>query len=338
MKILQIAPTLFPIPLTGYGGTEQIVYSLVQELHKRGHVVGVVAPEGSKLPEGVELIPVKQGEDEELAFQRYRGRLREWDLIHDHTFNSWVYQDSVGVDPPLPIIKTFHTSPTIWGKPPPVQHPCLVGISNSHARDMMMRWGVTVKVQYNGIDLDFYCPDPNVKRNGKLLFLGRYTAEKGPLQAMQIAKRLKMPLDCYGDTTLVSNPIYVELCRKEADEVLIRFKEGVSREKTVELYRTYRALLYTPVWDEPFGLSIVEAQACGMPVIALNRGSMSEVVCNGVSGYVCNNETELVLRLQDGLDKIAAGHPREWARRFSVIEMANGYLSLYQQVIQGDLW
>ena len=338
MKILQIAPTIFPVPLTGYGGTEQIVYLLAKELHNRGHIVGVVAPGGSILPAGVELMPITQGESEESAFQKYRGRLREWDVIHDHTYQSWVYQDSVGVDPPLPIIKTLHTSPTIWGKPPPVFHPCLVGISKSHARDMTLRWGVTAKTQYNGIDLDFYSPDPNIKRNGRLLFLGRYTAEKGPLQAMQIAKRLKMPLDCYGNTTLVSNPLYVDMCRKEADEVLVRFGEGVSRDRTVGLYRSYRALLYPLVWEEPFGLCVVEAQACGMPVVTLNRGSMAEVVNNKISGYVCDTEAELVSQLQNGISKIDSVQPREWASRFSIAAMVDGYLNLYQQILQGDAW
>lgn len=338
MKILLISTTILPIPLTGYGGTEQIVYLLGKELHRRGHIVAVAAPEGSKLPEGMELIPLTPREPEESAFQKYQPRLSEFDIIHDSSFESWGYQASIGVDPPLPIIKTLHTSPTIWGSPPPITHPCLVGISDSHVEEMILRWGVGAQRVYNGIDLAMYSPDATVKRNGRLLFLGRYTPEKGPLQAIQMAKRLKMPLDCYGDTQMVSDPVYVERCRKESDEVIVRFKEGVSRDKTVELYRTYRALLYLPAWNEPFGMVVCEAQACGMPVVTLRRGSMPEVVSDGVSGYVCTGELEVEDRLKNGMGAIKSEDCRTAAERFTVERMADGYLALYQRVIQGDRW
>lgn len=338
MKILLISPTIFPLPLTGYGGTEQIVYLLGKELHRRGHVVAVVAPEGSKLSEGMELVPIKQGESEESAYQKYQPRLGAFDIIHDHTFESWVYQAAIGIEPPLPIIKTFHTSPGIWGTPPPVPHPCLVGISDSHARDMSRHWGVAVRRVYNGVDLETYTPDPEVKRNGRLLFLGRYTPEKGPLEAMQLAKKLKMPIDCYGDTNLVADSGYVDRCRREADGVLVRFSEGVSREKTVELYQKHRALLYIPKWLEPFGLVPVEAQACGMPVVTTHLGSMPEVVEDGISGYVCDDERGIEDALRNKLGEVRAESCRAMAERFSLGRMVDGYLELYNEVIMGYRW
>ena len=83
--------------------------------------------------------------------------------------------------------------------------------------------------------------------------MGRYTAEKGPLEAMQMAQRLRVPLDLYGDTELVASQEYVDRCRNEADGLLVRYNQGVTRTETVELYQRYKALLYLPNWDEPHG-------------------------------------------------------------------------------------
>ena len=340
LKILLIGPTVFKLPLQGYGGVEALLLSLAEEFAKAGHQVTVVAPEGSVLPEGMTLFPVPLRCSEEEAFSKYRSILTEFDIIHDSTFESWVYLESVGIDPPLPIIKTHHTDPSVWATPPPVPHPCLVGISTDHARRLSLAYGVATRRVYNGIDLRFYSPLPEgAKRNGRLLWLGRYTPEKDPLSAMQLAKRLRIPLDCYGDTEIIGDPAYVERCRAEADGLIVRWFPGVSREKTVELYRTYRALLYTPAWDEPFGLVIAEAQACGMPVLTLDRGSMKEVVAHGVSGYVCDDISGLEKVLKEGLlaylkpERIVAN-----AQKFSKQNMAEEYLTLFAQVRAGNMW
>jgi glycosyltransferase involved in cell wall biosynthesis len=348
LKILLIGPTIFKLPLQGYGGTEAIMLSLAEEFNKAGHQVTVVAPEGSVLPEGVTLFPVPLRCSEEEAFSKYRALLGvgvaepdpSWDIIHDHSFGSWVYLESVGVAPALPIVKTHHTDPSIWASPPPVPHPCLVGISTDHAHRLSLAYGVATRRVYNGINLQMYSPPPEgSKRNGRLLWLGRYTPEKDPLSAMQLAKRLRIPLDCYGDTEIVGDPGYIDRCRAEADGLIVRWYPGVSREKTVELYRTYRALLYTPNWLEPFGLVICEAMACGMPVLTLDRGSMRELVLDGVSGYVCGDISGLEKVLKEGcLASIKAEDCVKTAARFSKEIMAQEYLNLFAQVRAGNSW
>ena len=340
LKILLIGPTVFKLPLQGYGGTEAILLSLAEEFQKAGHEVTVVAPEGSLLPEGVTLFPVPLRCSEEEAFSKYRSILTEFDIIHDHTFDSWAYLESVGVDPPLPIIKTHHTDPSIWASPPPVPHPCLVGVSSDHARRLSLAYEVATRRVYNGINVQMYSPPPEgSKRNGRLLWLARYTPEKDPLSAMQLAKRLRMPLDCYGDTEIVASQEYIERCRAEADGLIVRWYSGVSREKTVELYRTYRALLYTPNWLEPFGLTIAEAQACGMPIVTLDRGSMKELVAHGVSGYVCDDISDIERVLKEGcLAHLKAEDIVANAQKFSKENMAAAYLNLFEQVALGGAW
>ncbi|MDZ4263756.1 MAG: glycosyltransferase [Pseudomonadota bacterium] len=346
MKICLISTTAFSLPPSGYAGTEEIVYRLALEYQKAGHQVSVVAPEGSTLPDGIELIPTAVMESEESAYEKYKDRLPEWDIIHDHSFGSWVYQSSIGIDPPLPIVKTHHTDPSIWSSAPPVPHPCLVGLSRSHARNLAQAYGINVEHLYNGISLEVYTPPPApaegqaaYKRNGRLLFLGRYTPEKNPLGAMQLAKRLKIPLDCYGDTRIVSDPAYVDRCRQEADGIIVRMFPGVSREKTVELYRTYRALLHPHQWTEPFGLVLAEAQACGMPVLTLDLGAAREVVSHEKTGYVCQDLNEIEQVLKSGcLSSIKAEDCVAWAQQFSVANMAAGYLRLFERVRAGHSW
>ena len=357
MRICLISTTVFALPPTGYSGLEQIVYSLACEYQKAGHQVSVAAPEGSKLPEGIELMPVALGELEETAWAKVHPKFFPEaatataetivpDIIHDHSFGSWSYMDSIGVDPPLPIVKTHHTDPSIWGSAPPVLHPCLVGLSRSHARSLAQAYGVNVEYVYNGIDLNMYSPPPAPaegqeapRRNGRLLFLGRYTPEKNPLGAMQLAKRLKIPLDCYGDTRIVQDPAYVDRCRQEADGVIVRMFPGVSREKTVGLYRTYRALLHPHQWNEPFSLVLAEAQACGLPVLTLDLGAAREVVSHEKTGYVCQDLNDIERVLKDGC--LASIKPEDcvaWADKFSVQNMAAGYLKLFERVKAGHSW
>lgn len=340
LKILLISTTVFPLPPTGYSGTENIVYQCACEYQKAGHQVTVAAPEGSRLPEGMELIPVALGEERPAYYEKYKDRLTEFDIIHDHTFGFWSVQSSIGIDPPLPIVKTHHTDPSVWGSGPPLLHPCLVGLSQSHARNLAHTYGCAVEYCYNGIDLEKYTPPaPDAKRNGRLLFVGRYTGEKGPLQAMQLAKRLKVPLDCYGDMQWVQDPAYVDRCRQEADGVIVRMFPGVSRDKTVELYRSYRALLHPHAWNEPFGLVLVEAAACGLPVLTLDLGAAREVVSHEKTGYVCQDLDGIAQVLKEGsLSQIKSEDCVAWAQQFSTSKMAARYLELFERVRAGHPW
>ena len=340
MKILIVSTSVFVLPIQGYGGTEALVYSLAHAYAKRGHEVTVVAPEGSTFEDpNIKLCPIMQGELEESAFVKYRDTLKDYDIIQDMAFGGWAYLESVGVEPPLPIIKTFHTDPSIWDSPPPVPHPCLIGISHDHSRRLALKLGVPVRTVYNGIPPDFYKPDPEKKRNGRLLWVGRYTPEKSPLDSMLIAKKLKMPLDCYGDTSMVASPEYVDRCRKEADGLLVRFYPGVSRTRTVELYQSYKALLYTPSWSEPFGLVLCEASACGLPIVTLGHGSLPELVKNGVNGFSCDTIEQVEDVLRSGkLRDIRPEACREWALQFSVDSMAERYLALFREIQAGHTW
>ena len=336
MRILIVTPTIFALPLKGYGGIEVVAYSLAIGYQKEGHQVAVVAPAGSELPESIELIETELRAGEEKAFETYAHRLPEFDIIHDHTFEAWCY--TPGVEPPLPVVHTFHTDPSIWSSAPPVVHPNIVGISRRHSANLAIHLGVPVKTIYNGVDTTFYTLGDE-PRNGRYLWMGRYTPEKGCLEAIQMAKRLKIPLDLYGDAEIVASPAYVDRCRNEADGILVRYNPGLSREDTVQAYQTYKALLYTPNWDEPFGLVMAEAALCGMPVVALDRGSVGEVVSDGVSGIVRKTEVDIEAALvQDLVKDISPTDCRQWGESFSVEQMTGQYLNLFNNVLEGETW
>jgi len=339
MKILLIAPPILPIPLQGYGGVEQVVYDLAVGMHAEGNEVAVVCVEGSELPDGIEPIAVPKGQSEESMTQHYGERVREFDVIHDHTWQAWVYVIGSELGVELPIVHTMHADPSVFGSPPPVRFPGFVGISTRQARSIAMFHGVEVKRVYNGVSFDKYVIDPEMEKKDRLLAIGRYTAEKGMLEAIQMSQRLRLPLDVVGDTTIVSSRDYVRRCMNACDGLMARFSGPVSRDKTVEMYQSYQALLFPLNWEEPFGLAIIEAQLCGLPVMTLTRGAMTELVEWGKGGFAYETPDELEEGLKaehwKSIDPEAA---RESAMRFSIERMLLEYGKLYTDVVEGRRW
>ncbi|MDO9334642.1 MAG: glycosyltransferase, partial [Dehalococcoidales bacterium] len=177
MKILVISTNIFPLPPSGYSGLEMLVYNWAVEFQKAGHQVSVVAPAGSQLPEGMELIATNLGEGEDASWGRYKDRLMkgDWDAVFD---NSWIWMSALSqmeADRQLPVVHCYHSDPYNLGAAPPIANPCIVAFSEAQANIMRRKWNCAVRVVHHGIDLDFYKPDPNVPRGNRYLFLARYT-------------------------------------------------------------------------------------------------------------------------------------------------------------------
>lgn len=340
MKICVISTTILPVPLAGYGGLEQIAYLCAQGLSRKGHEVLLIAPGDSKPPAGVELHRTTVGESEQAAYSGYWQRLPGYDAIIDHSWNKWSYILKIEGKLKAPILGVCHAPiHTMYGSAPPVLRPCLVAISDDQAVAISEHLGIVARACHNGIDLDFYRAKPSITRTERYLFLARMSRVKGPHLAVDLAKRLRFNLDLVGDDALTGEPELAQRLRSESRHN-ITYHGGVSRERSVEFFSSGKALLHmNQIFREPLGLAPLEAQACGMPVIAFDNGAMRETVRHGESGFVCKtlSEVEDLIRA-DATREIRADACRASAERFSIKKMTDRYESLCVEAVEGGGW
>ncbi len=343
MKLLILSTTVYNLPPPGYSGLEMLCYQWACEFAKAGHQVSVVAPGDSKFPEelNIQLISVGLREPEEAAYLKYKNRLEsgEFDAVMD---NSWLWFSAFSqmeADHQLPIIHCYHSDPYNLGTPPPIQKPCIIAFSEAQANIIRSRWNVACQVVHHGIDLGFYKPDPSVERGNRYLFLARYTPEKGFLEIAYLAKKCKVSLDAFGDIEIVSSQDYVTKCFNEADGRQIRVNPGVSREETVKQYQSHKALITWPNYVEIFGLTTIEAMACGCPVISKDSGAARELIKHGKSGFVVGTleEAEELIK-SDAVSKLKTEDIVRQGRRFSIEKSAKGHLKLLQDMASGVFW
>jgi glycosyltransferase involved in cell wall biosynthesis len=254
-------------------------------------------------------------------------RASEFDLIH---YEAAYYPMSLAFArlSPTPIVQTLHHSPSsaevkLWSRYPDSP---FVAISNEQAR---LLTGVNVVATVlHGVDTDRFTF--REKPDDYLLFLGRFTEGKGVLQAIEIAKRLHLRLIL----AAAEDAYYREAIAPHVDGRLITYFGEADFDAKVGLYGGARALLYPIQAREPFGLVLAEAMACGTPVAALDRGAVREVVDNGVTGIVFDDLEQMVNELPRVFDLDRRRVRQQAVARFGVARMVEGYLSVYERVIE----
>jgi glycosyltransferase involved in cell wall biosynthesis len=340
MRIAQVAPLYESVPPRLYGGTERVVAHLTNELVRRGHDVTLFASGDSETLG--RLVPCRDRAlrlDPELTWDmpciyaqmaRVLRSASEFDLIHFHT-ELWH----------LPFFGAHasRTVTTLHGRLDirDVAVACaeypdypFVSISNSQRTPLpMCMWAGTV---YHGYPTDLYEFSPK-PRSGYLAFLGRIAPEKGPHRAIEIARLAGQPLVIAAKVDAADRVFHAETVEPLLDDPLISFIGEIGEDEKSRFLGNARALLVPITWPEPFGLVMIEAMACGTPVIAFNHGSVPELIEHGVTGFIVANEKEAAeaLRHIDELDrrKIRA----RFEARFSVEAMADGYLAVYQRIV-----
>jgi len=340
LKIALISTAVFTSPVPSYGGLEQVVWELAVGLSEVGHKVTLIAPKGSKCPPGGELIETVPPSNspfrnpEEDAYKVYKDRLEEFNIINDHSWMKYAYIHEKADD--LPLIGTVHGQ-LPYRTPPPVKHPCFVGVSKAHAEYLSGHLGIPVEYAYNGIDLDLY---PFKEEKGDyLLFLARMSREKGAHEFVQICKKVRMKGVVAGSDKFVDDPRYVERVMQMCDGRMIRYLGEVPFDLKVELLQNAKALVcpLLPPYIEVFGLTTVEANACGTPVISVDRGACRELIKNGVNGFVVRSIFDIPKAIKK-LDKIDPKNCRKVGEKFSRKEMTKRYIQLYKRVLRGQCW
>ncbi len=339
MKIAQIAPLIESVPPRLYGGTERIVSYLTEELVRQGHEVTLFASGDSmtsaKLvacartalrldPKVRDPLPYYM-----LMLDRVRQQAADFDILHFHIdfFPFPIFRPmadrtvtTLHGRQDLPDLLPFYLG---FGDMP------LVSISDAQRRPIAdANFAATI---YHGIPAQMHTPtyDP---RGGYVAFLGRISPEKGPDRAIHIARSLGIPLKIAAKVDAVDEKYYRDVIVPLLGPGVEFIGEINEQQKTAFLGEAL-ALLFPIDWPEPFGLTMIEAMACGTPVLAFRHGSVPEIIDQGVTGIVI-----------DGMESAAAALPQVMAldrrkvrarfeERFTAARMARDYIKLYHAML-----
>jgi glycosyltransferase involved in cell wall biosynthesis len=339
MRIAQIAPLIERVPPRLYGGTERVVAYLTDALVRLGHEVTLFASGDSRtlarlVPctrEALRLDPAVQDPLPYAVLQldAVWRQAKRFDVLHFHTdylhfplfrahANRTVTTLHGRLDLPdlQPLFREFTDMP-------------LVSISDDQRRPMPpVRWLGTI---HHGLppDLLRFEPEP---RSGYLAFLGRVSPEKRPDLAIEIARRAGMPLRIFAKVDRVDELYFKQKIAPLLDDPLVEFVGEIDDAAKQRALGDAMALLFPIDWPEPFGITMIEAMACGTPVIAFRRGAVPEVLEHGLTGFIVDSVEEAVAAVGwlGQLDRHAIR--RRFEQRFTAERMARDYVALYQQL------
>lgn len=340
MRILEVAPLWETVPPPRYGGTEALVSVLCEEFARRGVDVTLCASGDSSTAARLRSVyprSLRTADDladrspydwMHIALSLCEGR--DYDLIHNHAGELAMAMSQL-VD--VPMLTTMHCLITpdtkfVWDR--------YRGWYNaiSHAQQAAMpplKSDNFAGVVYNAVDVESF--PFSTEKDDYLLFLGRIAPEKGPQHAIEVARRLAMKLVIAAKVDRVDRAFHREVVEPLIDGEQIVFVGEADADQKRELYSRARCLLLPLCWEEPFGLVMIEAMACGTPVIAFARGSAPEIIVDGETGYLVHDTDGMVdaVRKIDRIDPVRCR--RHVEDRFAPSVMADRYLSIYQSIL-----
>lgn len=339
LRIAQVAPLVERVPPKKYGGTERVVHTLTEELVKRGHDVTLFASGDSQT--SAKLVSVYPRNLREAKVKDLYGtnvwnllnlgtvynRQNEFDIIHDHNG----YMSSVVANfSDTPTVITMHGPiiPEIRRLHEVMRKPHVVTISESQ-RSFAPNLNHAGTV-YNGINFDGF--PFSEEHDGYLLFVGRISLEKGVHFAVETAYQLNLPLIIAAKVEGVDRGYFEEYIEPRLSDQ-IRWIGEVDTKTRNELMSRAMCFLHPVTWPEPFGLTLVEAMACGSPVVAFNQGSIPEVIKDGHTGFVVKNLQEMIQAVQK-ISTIRRSDCRDYAlETFNEKQMADGYEKVYYEIL-----
>jgi len=338
LRIAQISPLWIPTPPFTYGGTEFVVSLLTEELKKRGHKVTLFATGDSKT--SAKLIPI-------WPKSLWRARLKaphavygllyhtllsmqqNFDIIHDHCeFYTAPFSNFFKT----PIVSTLHHPMyeelvILYKKFPKIHY---VAISKNQKRSAP---GINFSsIIYNGIPIEKY--KYNEKPKNYLLWLSKITPEKGLLEAIRVAQMTNENLVISGVIPKEEQDFFNFRIKPLIDGQKIKFVGASNFKEKIELFKEAKGFLFPVKREEPFGLVVIEAQACGTPVIAFKRGAMTELIKDKKTGFLVSDEIEMAKAVKK-INQIKRKQCRNFVeKKFSVKKMVNKYEQLYYKILK----
>jgi len=342
MRIAQVAPLYESVPPKLYGGTERIVSYLTEELVREGHEVTLFASGDSMTqarlvpvcPESLRLAPncIDQLAHHVLMLEYVFSERRNFDIIHFHIdylhfplsrreqiVNVTTLHGRLDIPELAPLYQVFRDMP-------------VVSISDAQ-RDPLpwVNWQGTV---YHGLPEDQLTFRPGTGEY--LAFLGRISPEKGLDEAIKIAQLVGMPLRVAAKIDRADQEYFETCIKSRLHDPLIEFTGEIGYPEKNDFLGDAAALLFPINWPEPFGLVMIEAMACGTPVIAYPRGSVPEIVDDGITGFLVHNAEEAA-KAVEGIAAIERRScRRRFEERFSARRMSEDYLALYERLVNGQ--
>lgn len=341
MRIAQIAPIVERVPPKKYGGTERVVHALTEELVRRGHDVTLFASGDSVT--SAKLVYVYPRSLREARVKDLYGinnwtllniglaydQEDEFDVIHDHLAPHSLPVANVAS---TPVVMTMHGAFNAENRKmfQMLKNPNIVTISEAQVYPVPnINHAGTV---YNGLPMAHY--PFGAEAEDFLLYVGRISLEKGVHFAIDVAQQLDKALIIAAKLDKSDQTYFREYVEPRLSD-RIRWIGEVDEDERNKLMSKALCFLHPVTWREPFGLTLIEAMACGAPVVAFNQGSIPEIVKTGVTGYVVH-DIEAMIDAVDNIKAIDRKACREHAlTNFSVEKMADGYEAVYRKVIAG---
>jgi glycosyltransferase involved in cell wall biosynthesis len=343
MRIAQIAPLYEAVPPKFYGGTERVVSYLTEALVDLGHDVTLFASGDSRTtatleaawPRALRLDPSTRDvlAPHFLMLEKVRRVAHEFDVLHFHLdylpFSLFSQLDT-------PFVTTLHGRldlPELQAVFNTFPKAPVVSISDSQRLPLpQANWLDTI---YHGLPEKLLTPQ-TLKEPPYLAFLGRLSPEKGADVAIRIAAQSGLPLKIAAKIDKADQRYFKMEIEPLLSQAHVEFLGEISEQQKPGFLSGAKALLFPIDWSEPFGLVMIEAMACGTPVVAFNRGSVPEVIDHGVTGYICEDVQGAVGALQR-LDDLSRTEIRaKFERRFSARTMARNYLDSYTSLLQAS--
>jgi glycosyltransferase involved in cell wall biosynthesis len=338
MHIAQVAPLIESVPPKFYGGTERVVSYLTEELVHQGHEVTLFASGDSSTaarlhPVGERALRLDPACENVLAYhmllvEEVHKQAELFDVIHFHT--DFLHYTAFRHDA-TPFLTTLHGRldlPDIMALYWEFRELPVISISDNQRRPMpWLNWRQTI---YHGLPIHLL--HYNDQPDDYLAFIGRMCPEKRPDLAIQIARKSGIPLKMAAKVDEADQEYYTNVILPLLDDTDIDFIGEISEAEKSSFLGNALAILFPIDWPEPFGLTMIEAMACGTPTIAFTAGSVPEVIDDGITGFIVNGIDGAVAAVKNiaALDRQAIR--TRFEERFTAERMARDYIAVYEKI------